>query len=59
MSDPFLMALDDLLETAAKKVAGAAGDQLEEARQLGALLGISMSKAVYLSMQPHVVDNNH
>lgn len=60
MTDPFMMAVEDLMEITAQKSAAAsqAADQLEEARQLGAFLGLSMAKAVYLSMQPHAVDNN-
>lgn len=58
MIDPFVMALDDLLAAAAQKAAAAGDDQLEEARQLGCFLGLSMAKSLYVSMGPHVVDNN-
>lgn len=60
MTDPFMMAIEDLQETASKKAeeAGQAANKLDEARQLGLFLGLSMAKAVYLSMQPHAVDNN-
>lgn len=58
MTDPFVMALDDLLAAAAQRAAAAGDDQLEEARQLGCFLGLSMAKSVYLSMGPSMVDNN-
>lgn len=60
MKDPFVMAVEDLMETTAQKAAAASqsADQLEEARQLGAFLGLSMAKSVYLSMGPSMVDNN-
>lgn len=60
MSDPYLMAIEDLMETVAKKAAaaGQAADKDEEARQLGAFLGLSMAKSIYLSMLPRMVDNN-
>lgn len=60
MKDPFVMTIEDLMETTAQKAAEAsqAADQLEEAWQLGAFLGLSMAKSVYLSMSPRMVDNN-
>lgn len=54
MTDPYMTAIEDLQETASK--AADAGE--DEARQLGIFQGLSMAKAVYLSMQPHAVDNN-
>lgn len=51
MVDPVVASLDQLMEITAKKAAaaGEAADKVEEARQLGCFLGLSMAKAVYLA----------
>ena len=49
MKDPVIESIEQLMEMAAKKAAaaGEAADKVEEARQLGLFLGLSMAKAIY------------
>lgn len=51
MIDPVTATIDELMELVAQKAAnaGAAADKVEEARQLGTFLGLSMAKAVYMA----------
>lgn len=60
MTDPFVLAVDNLMMTAAQEAAaaGKSTEKIEEARHIGCFLGLSMAKALYLSMQPKMVDNN-
>lgn len=51
VKDPIVASIEAVQEIVAKKAAeaGEAADKMEEARQLGCFLGLSMAKAIYMA----------